>query len=273
MKICLLVLCCFSVLTGVAQSRSFTVGAQSVLDRNFSSPGISYLLMDVDGNILAQRWPEGLQTPLAPGSLLKPWLALAYGEQHGNDFPNNYCHGASDHCWFPRGHGEVGLQQAIRDSCNAYFLRLAAETDREHMAQTLARYHLQGPPANASNSALIGLGSDWMESPLALGNAYLQLVHERAQQIPYVLLQGMKSAAEVGTAKALAGMTRSGSAYAKTGTAPCAHHPHSVGDGFTLVMYPAVQPRILLLVRVHGVNGATSAATAGAMLKTLGVAS
>jgi hypothetical protein len=36
------------------------------------------------------------------------------------------------------------------------------------------------------------------------------------------------------------------------------------------MLYPAAQPRLLLLVRVHGVTGADSAKIAGAMLRSLG---
>jgi hypothetical protein len=59
-------------------------------------------------------------------------------------------------------------------------------------------------------------------------------------------------------------------ALAKTGTAVCSHRPRGAADGFTVVLYPAAQPRLLLLVRVHGITGAQSAAVAGAMLRCLG---
>jgi hypothetical protein len=52
------------------------------------------------------------------------------------------------------------------------------------------------------------------------------------------------------------------------------NHPRhaciGAADGFTLVLYPAAQPRLLLLVRVHGITGADSAKVAGAMLRSLG---
>jgi hypothetical protein len=58
-------------------------------------------------------------------------------------------------------------------------------------------------------------------------------------------------------------------ALAKTGTAACSHTPRGAADGFTVILYPAAQPRLLLLVRVHGVTGAASAKVAGAMLRSL----
>jgi len=55
----------------------------------------------------------------------------------------------------------------------------------------------------------------------------------------------------------------------KTGTAPCTHGDHAPGDGFTVAILPAHQPRILLMVRVHGVPGAQAAKVAGSMLREM----
>jgi len=256
---------------GRAQSTPFAMAAQAALDREFAAPAISYLLLDGEGLILAQRWPDGEQTPVSPGSLLKPWLALAYGEQHGGSFPSVNCQGTSSYCWLPRGHGKLELQQAIAVSCNAYFLQLANGLERTRARETLARYNLQGPTSNTADSSLIGLGDAWKESPLSLARAYLRLASERNHSTPALLLRGMHDSAAHGTAKALGEALGENAVFAKTGTAACSHHPGASGDGFTVVLYPATQPRLLLLVRVHGVNGATSSITAASMLRTLGV--
>ena len=255
---------------GTAHSTPFAMAAQAALDREFAAPAISYLLLDSEGRVLAQRWPEGVETPVSPGSLLKPWLALAYGEQHGGSFPSVYCQGTSSHCWLPRGHGQLELQQAIAASCNTYFLQLANGLDRSRARETLARYNLQGPIFNSADSSLIGLGDAWKESPLALARAYLMLAGEHNQPTPALLLRGMRDSAAHGTAKALGEALGENAVFAKTGTATCSHHPRAPGDGFTLALYPAAQPRLLLLVRVHGVNGAASSVTAAAMLRALG---
>jgi hypothetical protein len=84
-------------------------------------------------------------SPVSPGSLVKPFLAIAYGEQHGGRFPTVRCLGTGSRCWLPRGHGNLGLEEAIAQSCNAYFLELAAGLDRQRAAQTFARYGLAGP--------------------------------------------------------------------------------------------------------------------------------
>jgi hypothetical protein len=203
---------------------------------------------------------------ISPGSLVKPFLAIAYGEQHGGRFPTVRCLGSRNRCWLPRGHGNLGLEEAIAQSCNAYFLELAAGLDRQRAAQTFSRYGLAGPPMDAAAESLAGLGSAWKEPPLAWARAYLQLENEQRSPAQSRIVKGMLDSAEHGTARAVDAALGRNAALAKTGTAACSHTPRGAADGFTVVLYPAAQPRLLLLVRVHGVTGAASAKVAGAML-------
>jgi cell division protein FtsI/penicillin-binding protein 2 len=251
-----------------ARETPFSQGAKAVLERNFPSPDLSYLLLDASGNVLAERWPA--PAPLSPGSLVKPFLAIAYGEQHGGRFPTMRCRGTESRCWLPRGHGNLVLEEAITQSCNAYFLELAAGLDRQRATETFARYGLAGPPITASAESLAGLGSAWKETPLAWARAYLQLVKEQQSPTQSRVVKGMLGSAERGTARAVDAALGRNAALAKTGTAVCSHTPRVAADGFTVVLYPAAQPRMLLLVRVHGVTGAESAKIAGAMLHSLG---
>jgi len=268
---------------GSASPGIFSQAAKASLDRNFSSPAISYLLMDDSGSVLAERWPAAMDSGLsnasfptsvseaiAPGSLVKPFLAIAYGEQHGGKFPIVRCTGTSSHCWFPAGHGSLDLEEAITQSCNTYFLELAAGLDRRRAVRTFARYGLSGPDAEAPVEALIGLGRGWKESPMALAKAYLQLEKEQQYPMQSRILKGMLGSAERGTARGVDAELGRDVALAKTGTAPCSHKPAGAADGFTVVLFPAVQPRLLLLVRVHDETGAASAKVAGAMLRSLG---
>jgi cell division protein FtsI/penicillin-binding protein 2 len=251
----------------------FSQSATATLERNFPSPDLSYMLLDASGNVLAERWPTPpkiAQQALSPGSLVKPFLAIAYGEQHGGRFPTVRCLGTESRCWLPRGHGNLGLEEAITQSCNAYFLELAAGLDRQRAAQTFARYGLAGPPITSSAESLAGLGSAWKETPLAWARAYLQLVNEQQSPTQSRIVKGMLGSAEHGTARAVDAALGRNAALAKTGTAVCSHTPHGAADGFTVVLYPAAQPRLLLMARVHGVTGAESAKVAGAMLRSLG---
>jgi cell division protein FtsI/penicillin-binding protein 2 len=263
----LLIAACLAM-AQTARETPFSQGAKAVLERNFPSPNLSYLLLDASGNVLAERWPA--PAPISPGSLIKPFLAIAYGEQHGGRFPTVRCLGTRDRCWLPRGHGNLGLEEAITQSCNAYFLQLAAGLDHQRAAETFARYGLAGPPITASAESLAGLGSAWKETPLAWARAYLQLVNEQQSPTQSRVVKGMLGSAERGTARAIDAALGRNAALAKTGTAVCSHTPRGAADGFTVVLYPAAQPRMLLLARVHGVTGAESAKAASAMLRSLG---
>jgi cell division protein FtsI/penicillin-binding protein 2 len=134
----------------------------------------------------------------------------------------------------------------------------------------LARYGLAGPPITASAETLAGLGSAWKETPQAWAIAYLQLVNEQPSPAQSRIVKGMLGSAERGTARAVDAALGRNATLAKTGTAACSHTPRGAADGFTVVLYPAAQPRLLLFVRVHGVTGAASAKIAGAMLRSLG---
>ena len=224
--------------------------------------------MDGSGKVLAKRWSGPYA--VASGSLVKPFLAFAYGDQHGGQFPTVHCLGTQSRCWLPRGHGSLGLEEAIARSCNAYFLELAKGLDRQHAAVSFARYGLAGPPTAATVEGLVGLGGAWEESPPVLAKAFLQLVKERQSSVQGRIARGMSGSAAYGTAHAVDALLGRNAALAKTGTAICSHTPKATADGFTVILYPALQPRLLLLVRVHGVTGAQSAQIAASMLHSLG---
>src|ERR1039457_4879960 len=89
----------------------FAQTAKATLERNFPGPEVSYLLLDASGSVLAERWPS--QSAVSPGSLVKPFLAVAYADQHGGQFPVVRCLGTRNRCWLPAGHGALGLEDAI----------------------------------------------------------------------------------------------------------------------------------------------------------------
>ena len=227
--------------------------ASAVLARQFNDPGLSYLLLDESGQVIAQRW-ENPERELPVGSLVKPFVAAAYGETH-RDFPEFKCTGKKT-CWLPRGHGTLHLREAIALSCNSYFHQLIAAAGPE-FADSLKNY-----PVRLSTS---GHASGWA-APLPLAEAYLELTrHARDPEVAPVL-QGMTLSAQKGTGKAAGDALLPISAMAKTGTAPCTHAKRAPGDGFALVMSPADHPRAVLLVRLHGRPGFIAAGVAGRMI-------
>jgi hypothetical protein len=230
--------------------------AAALLERGFTDPDLSYLLLDEDGQIIAQRW-DGPEGEIPVGSLMKPFLAVAYGRTH-QSFPVFRCTGKKT-CWLPRGHGTLHIREAIAFSCNSYFHQLVAQGGR-NFRPALESLHLQ-PTSNSG-----GEPSLTMASPLALAQAYLELTRRSREPAVSPVLQGMALSAQKGTAKAMAADLGAASALAKTGTAPCTHRKKAPGDGLALVMTPADHPRSVLLVRLHGRPGFIAAGLAGRMV-------
>jgi cell division protein FtsI/penicillin-binding protein 2 len=289
-------------------SSLYAQAATVMLDRSFPSPRIEYLLLDAQSReVIAERWPHA-DTPIAPGSLLKPFVALAYARSQQKSSPNRsqqaaltrgfpsiVCHGKSDGCWRPGGHGQLALEQALAVSCNAYFLALARDvtTNGDALHSVSARYGLPDPPANTTASMLIGVTPDWRVTPLALARAYALLIagadtREVVEDDPIDyeaaarLREGMRMAALPGGTAAKAGV-HPGGVLAKTGTASCvpdfeepalAGHGKQGqcrinGDGLVVLAAPQENPRWLLLVRERGTTGAMTAEIAGEMLTRL----
>ena len=250
-------------------SSLFAQSATEALNRDFPSRDISFLLLDAStGRVLASRWDHPDQ-PIPMGSLVKPFAALAYGEQHEFQYPVHTCRGTATGCWLPRGHGEIGLTSAIAYSCNSYFRMLTANLTGADVAPIAARFGIESPDRDASGPALAGIGSRWQISPSRMARAYLEFIRRREQPGVREVLAGMAQSAKHGTGAEVDRALAFPDALVKTGTAPCTHSPRAPGDGFVVVLTPADQPQILLMVRVHGVPGAQAAKTAGQMLRRI----
>jgi len=253
--------------------------AALLLEQRFSQPDIEYILMDArSGEVLSSSWEKPNEAaPL--GSLVKPFTALAYGEEHSFQFPEFECRGKRDRCWYPQGHGQLGLVQAVAQSCNAYFLMLASDLRPSSVAAVLRRYSIYDVSEKVSSDSLVGLGSEWKISPLRMLRAYAELSRRRDQPGVGEIIQGMQLSERSGTGLAVgSALRRSGaSAITKTGTAPCVHSDHAekeggpgfAGDGYVIALYPAADPQLALMVRLHSAPGSKAAQVAGQMLRTI----
>jgi cell division protein FtsI/penicillin-binding protein 2 len=219
-----------------------------------SNPKLEVLVQDLrTRQTLADTFAP---TPILPGSLLKPFLALAYLASPHPPL-HAVCRGHADQCW--RAHGTLTLPEALAQSCNAYFLALACTLDPAEIA--LPTF----PPPNPTPEDLIGLTPRWLIPPQTLAAAYAQFLSNPST--PRAILEGMRLCTEHGTASALG--PQPGGALAKTGTAPCipGHEPCKAdGDGLVLVAVPVASPILLLLVRRRATNGATAAGDAARVL-------
>ena len=146
---------------------------------------------------------------------------------------------------------------------------LTANLIAADVAPIAERFGIDPPARDAAGPALAGIGSRWRISPVRIGRAYIELLHRREQPGVREILAGMAQSAQHGTGAEVDRALPFPDALVKTGTAPCTHFPRATGDGFAVVLSPADQPQMLLMVRVHGVPGAQSAKTAGEMLRRI----
>ncbi len=229
-----------------------------LLHERFSDTRISYVVIEArGGRVIDTRWPDA-EAPVAVGSLVKPFTALAYGRSHGFRFPEYACRGAASGCWLPAGHGRVGIVTALAHSCNAYFDALAAEVPFGDIAGIANRFSIPPPPEASGPAAYVGRAGLWEIAPLAIARAYAELL---ADPEAAVIREGMAECVRAGTGRAV------GRGLAKTGTAPCTHAPRAPGDGYAIGISRADPPALILLVRVHGSPGSVAAVTAGRMLR------
>jgi len=251
----------------VVDDSLFARTAAQVLERDFSSPDISYLLLNIRTHAMIDRRWENSDIAIPVGSLVKPFTALAYAESHSFRFPEFVCSPGA--CWYPRGHGKLGIVKAVAFSCNSYFIDLAGGVRASEVSGVAERFGLNGPGEGASPEVMAGEHGVWRESPEALVRAYAELIGSHNQAGIREIAEGMAGSAKWGTALGLAKEAPQVTALAKTGTAACTHKEHAPGDGFVMVAWPADSPQHLILVRYHGHPGAQAAVVAGKMLRAL----
>jgi cell division protein FtsI/penicillin-binding protein 2 len=268
-KIAMLALLVLSCAAGMLPGSLYDQSIAEVLRKQFTSPALSYVVIDAPtGTRVAARW-EDLDRPVPTGSMVKPFTALAYAQSHGFEYPLITCRGTADGCWLPRGHGRVGITDAIGNSCNAYFRKLAARVSPQAVQQVTFRYGIGRRFEPLSPAALAGLGGGLEIPPERIVRAYLELSGQSGEPGVAEVLRGMALSARAGTARAIQEFLPGAPVLAKTGTTPCVHAPRGPGDGYTIILFPADSPRFALLVRLHGVPGARAAMVGGEMLRTI----
>lgn len=221
-----------------------------------------YLALDLKNGNRVGHW-EAPDRAVSMGSLLKPFLMVAYSRTHTR-FPNLVCRGEADQCWLPQGHGRQDVVMALGNSCNFYFRQVAGGLNGAALESVCRSYGLETPAAGVSADELIGLGTGWPQRATTVVSAFARLAGEGSEPGVQLALAGMKRSAEMGTARGLGLRAR-----AKTGTAPCSHAPRSEGDGYVAVLYPLDQARMVLLTRQCGTTGAHTAQLAGPIVRKL----
>ncbi len=229
--------------------------------------GSAYRIIDLDsGQVLAQSRADLIETPVAPGSILKLVTLVAASEAGILDRHTTVvCRrtlsvaGTTLTCVHPDLHRAMDPVEAIAHSCNYYFATIASRVPRSALNAVLARLGLAPIPA-ATPPALGALGLGGVRaSPAALLGAFIRLagpassfqVSGRTRQL---LIDGVSAAAREGTASAFkaAGLT----ALAKTGTAPM---PGGGYHGIAVALLTDQTPRLGIVVLAAGGAGADAA--------------
>ena len=166
------------------------------LDAHFAG---GYLLIDAASKRVIGSNGIDPETPVAIGSLIKPFTTVAYGETNGFRYPEFTCTGKD--CWLPKGHGRVQIGDAIAHSCNAYFLALADHLNPAGVVETLASLNVTPPSAEVEKKTLIGMGTAWKFPPHEIASAYAEIARRWAQPGMREAVAGMREAAKTGTAQ------------------------------------------------------------------------
>jgi cell division protein FtsI/penicillin-binding protein 2 len=177
------------------------------------------------------------------------------------------CRGGADGCWLPAGHGRISMAAAIAGSCNAYFRQLSESTSPEMLVSTLRRFGMVAPTAGVTPASMVGLGESLKLAPSAIARGYLEIVARAVQPGVAPIVEGMMTSSRTGTGRAVGAALGHADAFVKTGTAPCLHPHRASGDGYTVAVYPADRPRVVLIVQAHGRTGAETAVLAGELLR------
>lgn len=176
-----------------------------------------------------QADPGADDAPLAVGSIQKPFVAKAWAEAHPGEAPPRFHCDPDSRCWLHKGHGELGLSQALTVSCNAYFRQLAEATPLPVLRRIFSTEGFLYKTLTAESA--IGLsGPDGILGirPSTLLAAYVHLVRvpwPAGEPVRPVVLAGLRGAALTGTAN----LGQRGY-WAKTGTVPLPGDPfHTSG--------------------------------------------
>ncbi len=236
-------------------------------------PSAAFRVIELpSGRTLSSSRGELLDTPVLPGSILKV-ATLVAGLEAGVITPDTriLCRrqieiaGRRITCSHPDVGRPIGPAEALAHSCNFYFASLAERVPRGALDRVLGQLGL--PPTTPSAplvSSALGLDGTRMSVDTLLA-AFVRLTTTPSVamrgETRTVLMDGLRGAAEYGTAAAFSG--RGVSALAKTGTAPM---PGGGYEGLVVAVSPAERPSRAVVVMSPGAAGADAAGLAAELL-------
>jgi stage II sporulation protein D len=260
--------CLVVIVAAAAHEGDRTIAAQS--------SGAAFFVRDLQNpRDRREARPEILDTPLNPGSTVKA-LALVAALESGVITADSaqLCRrqvtvdGQTFVCAHPDLKRPLSPAEALAYSCNDFFASLARRLSRESLNRTRLAAGL--PPIGASTpmaTAILGLEGP-RTTPRSLIDMLARLVGvgpDRAvpmrAETRSVLMEGLRGAAEYGTASTL--KARGVSALAKTGTVTM---PSGAALGLIVALSPAEKPTRAAVVVAPGGAGADAASIAADLL-------
>jgi len=209
---------------------------------------------------MAQRW-EHPEREVPVGSLIKPFLAVAYGRTHAS-FSEVSLRRKNRMLASPADMGRSESARRLRCPAILIFTSL---WPTPNLGLPRRPWKASGLTAGPSEIDMVRQGG--VASPLVLAKAYLELANHFARRSggSRFARDGVVCAGRV-QPKPRALSCRISRALAKTGTALCTHPRKASGDGFALVMSPADHPRIVLLCDCMADLESMAAGVAGRMI-------
>lgn len=216
-----------------------------------------------------------LDTPILPGSVMKAvTLVAALESQVIEPETSRMCRrvatvdGRRYVCSHPDLKRPLSAAEALAHSWNDFFVSLAPRLPRVALNSVRVRLGLAAIPQNADFAAsLVGLDGPRI-TPRAMLDVIARLAEadaERSVTMPEqarrVLLDGLRGAAQYGSAQALG--ARRIEALAKTGTAPM---PGGSWMGLVVALVPATKPTRGIVVVAPGAAGLDAASIAADLL-------
>ena len=260
-------------------TRTTAVALLTLAAAGYAQPaGVAYFVRSLENpRDRGEARADILDTPVHPGSVVKP-LALIAALEHGVVRPDHQhlCRraariGAQSYpCAHPDLKRPLSLAEALAYSCNDFFVSLAPRLSREALNVTRLAAGLP-PVANAAPLAAAIIGVDGPRTtPRALVDMLARVAGAgRDQPVPMrpdtkaIVLEGLRGAAEYGTASAL----KDGgvSALAKTGSIL---RPNGASLGLVVALTPAVKPTRAIVVAAPGAAGMDAASVAADLLRS-----
>ncbi|MFL1781387.1 Cell division protein FtsI/penicillin-binding protein 2 [Candidatus Hepatincolaceae symbiont of Richtersius coronifer] len=210
-----------AVVVEVETGNILSLASYPSFDPNLFAEGIpTKVWKDLTSNNKAPLSNKPLLGVYPPGSTIKPIMILEALERKYITRETKFkCEGFLDvgpdrfHCWKRNGHGEMNMEQALAESCDVYFYKIAMEMNEREMSEAglnfgFSKKHLPWVQAEATGRVLVDKKSStkyqtgdriisiigqgkWQTTPLQLANM-TNIIANEGKKVPLNLLKSIE---------------------------------------------------------------------------------